>query len=113
MPSAYRNAVIAFVSDIEAALQRSGDALRIVELAVALAARGEHALRLALGIDDGEQVVAGIDDSEAVGTEPGDATQLLRFKGELLADEIDRARLVAGNAPQLAAIALDPEHGAV
>ena len=107
------DAVVAFVGDVQPPLRRGGDALRIVELAVALAARGEHALGLALRIDDREQVVARIDDGEAIGAEPGDAAGLLRLEGEILAGEVDGARGVAGDAPHLASIALQPEHRAV
>ena len=108
-----RDAVIALVGDVNAPLRRGGDSLRIVELAVAFAAAREHALGLALRIDDGEEVVAGVDHGEAVGAKPGDAAGLLRLEGEVLAGEIDGARGVAGDAPHLAALALDPEDAAV
>ena len=107
------DAVVAFVGDVDPPLRGGGNALGIVELTVALAARREHALGLALRVDDGEQVVAGIGDGEAVGAEPGDAAGLLRLESEVLADEVDGGRGFAGDAPHLAAVALQPEHRAV
>src|SRR5262249_33616536 len=108
------DAVVALVGDVEAALRREGDALGIVELAVALAARGEDALRLALAVDDREQVVAGVDDGESAGARhEDDAAQLLRLESPVLARELDAADAVAGDAPEHAALALDEVDAAV
>ena len=50
--------VVALVRDVEPPVDGKSEALRIVELARAAAARREYALRLALRIDDRQQVVA-------------------------------------------------------
>src|SRR6185312_10017989 len=91
-----------------------GNAFGIVELAVVLARSGEHPLGAPLVVDDGEEVVARVGDEEAPVAQPGDAADLLGVERPLLAGELDRRRrLLAGDAPQGAAIALDKVDRAV
>ena len=105
--------VVAAVGDVETPLPREGDALRIVELAVALAATREHALGAALRIDDREQVVARVGDRDALAPEPGDAAQLLRVECAVAPGELDRSGVVGGYAPQHAAVAIGDERRSV
>ncbi len=106
--------VVALVRDVEPPADREGKALRIAELAGAAAARREHALCLALRVDDRQQVVARVRHRDAAGPEPGDAAELLRFERQIFGSgNRHRGGGVVRNAPQRAALAVGDEHAAV
>jgi hypothetical protein len=107
------DAVITLVGDIEPPLRGEGEAFGVVELAVALAAGGEHALGAALRIERGEKIVARVRYGDAPAAERGDAAGFLRLERLVLAGELDRAGVLAFDAPERAALALDDEKRAV
>ncbi len=106
--------VVALVRDVQPPVDRESEALRVVELTGATAARREHALGLALGIDDRQQVVARVRHGDAAGPEPGHAAEFLGLEWQVLRSrDRCRARGVAGNAPERAALAVGDDHAAV